>query len=81
MKATILKWTTKLTEIKCTPVLKYLHGTKALFSGQTKKRYGQVEDLGNMAYILRSAARKSLYSLSDGSARFFHPTAFVASKT
>ncbi|GFO33109.1 aconitate hydratase, mitochondrial [Plakobranchus ocellatus] len=33
-----------------------------------------------MAYVLRSAVRKGFDSLSHGSARFFHPTAFVAAK-
>lgn len=34
-----------------------------------------------MAYILRSVARKSLVPFSDGSARFFHQTAYIAAKT
>ncbi|KAK3696221.1 hypothetical protein RRG08_027664 [Elysia crispata] len=34
-----------------------------------------------MAYILRSVARRGFDSLSNGSARFFHPTAFAAAKT
>ncbi|RUS89005.1 hypothetical protein EGW08_003252 [Elysia chlorotica] len=34
-----------------------------------------------MAYVLRSVARRGFDSLGNGSARFFHPTAFAAAKT